>query len=60
VDNKKVDWTLHERADGIDLEPSTDTSFTVFTAPKVAGTYHVAAISQANPSALAIATIVVN
>jgi hypothetical protein len=54
TDNKKVEWAVLEGAGG-KVDPETG----LYTAPNIAGKYHIAAISSDNKDALAIATIIV-
>ncbi|HKS42806.1 MAG TPA: hypothetical protein VJX74_19495 [Blastocatellia bacterium] len=56
VDNPAVDWQVLEDGAGGTVN-AISMSRGKYTAPAVAGDYHVAAISQANPAATAIAVI---
>jgi len=56
VDNPAVDWQVLEDGAGGTVS-AISTSKGKYTAPAVAGDYHVAAISQANPAATAVAVI---
>lgn len=58
TDNKLVTWRVLEVTDGGSIAPGVDGSGE-YTAPARPGTYHVAAISQANPAATATAVITV-
>jgi len=58
TDNKTVTWRVLEVSDG-GTATATDENTGEYTAPGTAGTFHVAAISQANPAATATATITV-
>jgi len=58
ADNKAVKWRVLETTDGGTIAPDQNGNGE-YTAPKRAGTYHVAAVSEANPAATATATITV-
>ena len=58
ADNKTVKWRVLETTDGGVITPGQNGNGE-YTAPNRAGTYHVAAISEANPAATATATITV-
>ena len=58
ADNKKVTWRVLETTDGGSINPDQNGNGE-YVAPNRAGTYHVAAISDANPAATATATITV-
>lgn len=58
TDNKRVTWRVLEVSEGGTVT-SLDESTGDYTAPATPGTYHVAAISNANPAATATATITV-
>lgn len=55
-DNGKVKWSIQEGASGGTIS-SVGINSGVYTAPTVAGTYHVVATSLANPSKSAVAAI---
>jgi hypothetical protein len=58
TDTRTVTWEVLEGASGGAVTPvPTSLATGRYTAPAAAGEYHVAAISQANPSANAVATI---
>jgi len=57
-DNKRVTWDVLEVNDGGSITTAADGSGE-YTAPARPGTYHVAAISEANPAATATATVTV-
>lgn len=58
TDNRLVTWRVLEMTDGGSIATAPDGSGE-YTAPAKPGTYHVAAISEANPAATATATITV-
>lgn len=58
TDNKGVTWRVLETTDGGTIKEFDD-STGEYNAPQTPGTYHVAAISDANPAASATATITV-
>jgi hypothetical protein len=58
TDNKEVTWRVLEVSEGGTVM-RIDESTAEYTAPGTGGTYHVAAISEANPAASATATITV-
>ncbi len=58
TDNKAVTWRVLEVTDGGTIT-RVDENTGDYTAPGTAGTFHVAAISEANPAATATATITV-
>jgi hypothetical protein len=58
TDNKKVKWRVLEVTDGGTISTNGDGSGE-YRAPATPGTYHVAAISEANEAATATATITV-
>jgi hypothetical protein len=55
TDNKNVEWRILETSDGGTIDSKTG----VYTAPNKEGIYHVAAVSEANPEAMATATVTV-
>jgi hypothetical protein len=58
TDNRAVEWKVLEGNAGGTVTPvANDAATGRYTAPPAAGEYHVAAISKANPSATAFATI---
>jgi hypothetical protein len=58
TDNKAITWRVLEVTDGGTIR-SVNESTGEYTAPSAPGTYHVAAVSEANPAATATATITV-
>lgn len=58
TDNKSVTWRVLEVTDGGTVK-SIDDNTGEYTASSTPGTYHVAVISNANPAAIATATITV-
>lgn len=56
--NTQINWSVQEGTSGGSVSPATGPTST-YTAPAVAGTYHVIARSNANPSVSATATVTV-
>ena len=57
-DNKRVKWRVLEVNDGGTIAPDADGNGE-YSAPARPGTYHLAAVSEANPAATATATVTV-